>query len=146
YTHVHTAIAAYSRLAYSECAGPENAINCVAFLERAVAWFAEQGITIERTLTDNGNGYRSFAWRDLCAEMGIVHTRTKPYSPATNGKDERFNRTLLDEWAYARVWASVAAPARALGPCLHRDSPRRRHTPIDGPRASRVDGLPGSSS
>lgn len=82
YTHVHTAIDAYSRLAYSEFAGPENAINCVAFLERAVAWFAEQGITIERILTDNGNGYRSFAWRDLCAEMGIVHTRTKPYSPA----------------------------------------------------------------
>src|SRR5690606_774055 len=68
YTHVHTAIDAYSRLAYSEFAGPENAINCVAFLERAVAWFAEQGITIERILTDNGNGYRSFAWRDLCAE------------------------------------------------------------------------------
>ena len=74
YTHVHTAIDAYSRLAHSEFAGTENTINCVAFLQRAFAWFAEQGITIERILTDNGNGYRSFAWRDLCAELDIVHT------------------------------------------------------------------------
>lgn len=146
YTHVHTAIDAYSRLAYSEFAGPENAINCVAFLERAVAWFAEQGITIERILTDNGNGYRSFAWRDLCAEMGIVHTRTKPYSPATNGKVERFNRTLLDEWAYARVWKSEASRERALAPWLHRYNHHRHHTAIDGPPASRVNNLPGSYS
>jgi transposase InsO family protein len=111
YTHIHTAIDAYSRLAYSEFAGPEGTANCVAFLARAVAWFAARGITIERILTDNGNGYRSFAWRDLCAELDIVHTRTKPYSPATNGKVERFNRTLLGEWAYARLWKSEASRA-----------------------------------
>jgi transposase InsO family protein len=86
YSHIHTAIDAYSRLAYSEFAGPENADNCVAFLARAVAWFATQGITIERVLTDNGVGYRSTAWARRCAELDIRHSRTRPYRPATNGK------------------------------------------------------------
>ena len=103
YTHIHTAIDAYSRLAYSEFAGVEDSVNCVAFLNRAVAWFAEQGITIERILTDNGVGYRSKIWAARCAELDIKHSRTKPYRPATNGKVERFNRTLVDEWAYARL-------------------------------------------
>ena len=114
YTHIHTAIDAYSRLAYSEFAGAETTANCVAFLDRAVAWFADQGITIERILTDNGIGYRNYRWRDRCAELGIVHTRTRPYHPATNGKVERFNRTLLDEWAYARLWKSDAAEPEPL--------------------------------
>ena len=146
YTHIHTAIDAYSRLAYSEFAGVENKPNCVAFLRRAVAWFAAQGITIERILTDNGNGYRSFEWRDLCAELGIKHSRTKPYRPATNGKVERFNRTLLDEWAYARLWKSEASRARALDPWLHRYNHHRHHTAIGGPPASRVNNLAGHNS
>jgi len=120
YTHIHTAIDAYSRLAYSEFAGAENTVNCVAFLARAVAWFAARGITIERILTDNGTGYRSYAWRDRCAELGIGHSRTRPYRPATNGKVERFNRTLLDEGAYARLWRSDTSRARALDKFLHR--------------------------
>lgn len=146
YTHIHTAIDAYSRLAYSEFAGVENTDNCVAFLERAVAWFASHGIRIERILTDNGNGYRSFAWRDRCAELGIKHTRTKPYSPATNGKVERFNRTLLDEWAYARLWKSERARARALDRWLHRYNHHRHHTAIGGPPISRVNNLAGHYS
>lgn len=141
YTHIHTAIDAYSRLAYSEFAGTENTTNCVAFLDRAVAWFADQGITIERILTDNGHGYRSIPWRQRCAELGIVHTRTKPYRPATNGKVERFNRTLVDEWAYARLWKSDAARARALDRFLHRYNHHRHHTAIGGPPASRVNNL-----
>jgi transposase InsO family protein len=146
YTHIHTAIDAYSRLAYSEFAGTENTTNCVAFLDRAIAWFAERGITIERILTDNGNGYRSGPWKQRCAELGIEHTRTKPYHPATNGKVERFNRTLLDEWAYARLWRSEPARARTLDRWLHRYNHHRHHTAVGGPPASRVTNLAGHNS
>jgi len=146
YTHIHTAIDAHSRLAYSEFAGTENTPNCVAFLGRAIAWFATQGINVERVLTDNGNGYISRAWRDRCAELGIIHTRTRPYRPATNGKVERFNRTLLDEWAYARLWTSDAARARTLDRFVHRYNHHRHHTAIGGPPASRVTNLAGHNS
>jgi transposase InsO family protein len=146
YTHIHTAIDAYSRLAYSEFAGVENTENCVAFLDRAVAWFAAKGITIERILTDSGNGYRSRAWRDRCAELGVTHSRTRPYRPATNGKVERFNRTLLDEWAYARLWKSDSSRARALDRWLHRYNHHRHHTAIGGPPSTRVTNLTGHNN
>lgn len=145
YTHIHTAIDAYSRLAYSEFAGPETAQNCVGFLGRAVAWFAAQGITVERILTDNGVGYRNYRWHDRCDELGIIHTRTRPYRPATNGKVERFNRTLLDEWAYARLWKSDASRARTLDRFLHRYNHHRHHTAIGGPPANRVTNLAGQN-
>lgn len=146
YTYIHTAIDAYSRLAYSEFAGPENTVNCVAFLQRAVRWFAERGITIERLLTDNGNGYRSRPWKRLCIDLGIQHTRTRPYHPATNGKVERFNRTLLDEWAYARAWTSDTQRARTLDRWLHLYNHHRHHTAIGGPPTSRVTNLAGHNS
>src|SRR5439155_7609950 len=133
YTYIHTAIDAYSRLAYSEFAGKENKVNCVAFLARAVAWFAAQGITIERILTDNGNGYISHDWKPLCAELGITHTRTRAFHPATNGKVERCNRTLLDECAYARTWTPDAPRTRTLDRWLHRYNHHRHHTAIGGP-------------
>jgi len=145
YTHIHTAIDAYSRLAYSEFAGVENTANCVAFLHRAIAWFDSQGITIDKILTDNGNGYRSHLWRDTCVELGIKHRRTRPYHPATNGKVERFNRTLLDEWAYARLWRSERSRTRALDSWLHRYNHHRHHTAIGGPPASRVTNLSGDN-
>jgi transposase InsO family protein len=146
YTHIHTAIDAHSRLAYSEFAGEENTANCVAFLQRAVAWFAQRGITIERILTDNGNGYRSKAWAARCADLGITHTRTRPYRPATNGKVERFNRTLADEWAYARLWSSETSRRRGLDRYLHRYNHHRNHTAIGAPPASRVNNLPSYNS
>jgi transposase InsO family protein len=145
YTHIHTAIDAYSRLAYSEFAGVENAANCVAFLRRAVAWFAERGIRIDKILTDNGTGYRSHDWAALCGELGIKHRRTKPYHPATNGKVERFNRTLLDEWAYARLWRSEASRARGLDRWLHRYNHHRHHTVIGGPPIGRVTNVAGQN-
>ena len=145
YTHVHTAIDAYSRLAYSEFAGVENTVNCVAFLHRAIAWFAARGITVDKILTDNGNGYRSIPWRDTCDELGIKHRRTKPYHPATNGKVERFNRTLLDEWAYARLWKTEASRARGLDRWLHTYNHHRHHTAIGGPPISLVNNLAGQN-
>lgn len=146
YTHIHSAIDAYSRLAYSEFAGPEDTAHCVAFLDRALRWFAGQGITVERVLTDNGVGYRSHAWAQRCAELGLRHSRTRPYRPATNGKVERFNRTLLDEWAYARLWTSDASRARTLDRWLHRYNHHRHHTAIGGPPASRVTNLAGHNN
>jgi transposase InsO family protein len=142
-THIHSAIDAYSRLAYSEFAGPENTPNCVGFLERAVSWFAGHGITAERILTDNGNGYRSNLWADTCRQLGIRHSRTRPYRPATNGKVERFNRTLLDEWAYVRFYGSEEARARTLDGFLHTYNHHRYHTAVGGPPISRVNNVVG---
>ena len=138
--YVHSAIDAYSRIAYSEILNAEDTVCCVGFLERAKAWFGLHGVTIERILTDNGNGYRSFAWRDLCAELGIVHTRTRPYRPQTNGKVERFNRTLNAEWARARVYRRNSDRDRALDRWLHRYNHHRCHTALGGNTPmSRVD-------
>ena len=145
YTHIHTAIDAYSRLAYSEFAGVEDSTNCVAFLDRAVAWFADHGIEIERILTDNGVGYRSKIWATRCAELGIKHSRTKPYRPQTNGKVERFNRTLCDEWAYARTYTSETERRDALADWLHLYNHHRCHTALGGhPPITRVKNLLGS--
>jgi transposase InsO family protein len=143
YGHIHSAIDAYSRLAYSEFAGSETGANCVGFLERAVAFFARHGIRIERILTDNGSGYRSRIWAERLAEYNIRHTRTRPYRPATNGKVERFNRTLLDEWAYVRSYASEAERAGTLDGFLHAYNHHRYHTAIGGPPISRVNNVPG---
>jgi transposase InsO family protein len=141
YAFIHTAIDAYSRLAYSEVLDAESVDTCVPFLRRAHAWFAQHDVTIERVLTDNGNGYRSGAWTALCVELELRHTRTRPYHPATNGKVERFNRTLLDEWAYNRTWRSEAARTRALDRWLHRYNHHRHHTALGGPPASRINNL-----
>jgi transposase InsO family protein len=141
--HVHSAIDAYSRIAYSEILPAEDAECCTGFLQRAHDWFAMHGVTIERILTDNGTGYRSFAWRDRCAELGIVHTRTRPYTPRTNGKVERFNRTLADEWAYVRVYRRNHDRDQALQKWLHHYNHHRSHTALDGDTPmSRVNNLP----
>ncbi len=94
-------------------------------------------------LTDNGACYRSHLWRQLLQRQGVTHKRTRPYRPATNGKVERFNRTLLTEWAYAQPWRSEGQRTRALARWLHLYNHHRHHTAIGGPPVSRVSNLAG---
>ena len=107
----------HSRVAYVEICADEKADTAIGVLRRAVAWFADRGVTVERVLSDNGSAYKSNAWRDACAGTRH-HARNAhdPYRPQTNGKIERFHRTLADGWAYARFYAqkpSVATPSPA---------------------------------
>ncbi len=106
YHFLHTAIDGHSRLAYSELLCDERKDTAAAFWTRANAWFTACGITVRKVLTDNGSCYRSFAFRDALGD--VEHRRTRPYRPQTNGKVERFHRTLADEWAYARLYTSDA--------------------------------------
>jgi transposase InsO family protein len=146
YAYVHSAIDAYSRLAYSEVHANEQATTAVDFWRRARAFFASYGITVERVLTDNGGCYRSTVFGAELVAAAIVHTRIKPYCPQTNGKVERYNRTLLNEWAYAKPYRSEAARTRALDTWLHMYNHHRHHTAIGGTPISRVNNLVGSHS
>ena len=137
--YLHLAIDDHSRLAYAELLASESPADCVAFLRRAVAWYAEHGVTIERVLSDNGNGYRSFAWRDACAELGIQRRYTRARRPQTNGKAEALVKTLLREWAYRFAYPSSAHRARALPGYLRWYNQHRPHSSIDGqPPINRV--------
>ena len=141
YAFVHSAVDAYSRIAYSEVLNDEQGATAAAFWRRANAFFASLGIVVERILTDNGSCYRS---REFGAALGdIVHSFTRPYRPQTNGKVERFNRTLLTEWAYARPWTSDGQRVRGLTTWLHRYNHHRHHTAIGGSPMSRVSNLVG---
>jgi len=144
---VHTVIDDHSRLAYAEICTDEKAVTAVDVLQRAVAWFHQRGVTVERVLSDNGSCYRSFAWRDACANLGIVHKRTRPYRPQTNGKIERFHRTLADGWAYARLYDSTDQRNAALPGWLHFYNHHRAHSAIGGrPPITRLTNLPGHHS
>ncbi len=147
YAFVHSAVDAHTRLAYSEIASDESGPTAAAFIARAHAWFAAHGITVERILTDNGGCYRSNPWRDQLAAAGVTHSRTRPYRPQTNGKVERFNRTLLEEWAYVRLYATDRAREQALTRWLHTYNHHRAHTALGGqPPVSRVNDLAGHHS
>ena len=141
--YVHTVIDDHSRIAYAEICSDEKAATAVDVLRRAVAWFAEHGITVERVLSDNGACYRSYAWRDACTELDITHKRTRPYRPQTNGKCERFHRTLADGWAYARFYNSETERRAALPDWLHFYNHHRIHSAIGGTPVSRNNNLPG---
>jgi transposase InsO family protein len=144
YAFIHSAVDGYSRLAYSEVLADEQATTAAGFWTRAQAFFAAHGITIERVITDNGPCYRSRLFNDVLGP--IRHTFTRPYRPATNGKVERYNRTLLAEWAYARPWSSDGQRTRALTAWLHRYNHHRHHTAIGGPPSGRVSNLAGPYS
>jgi transposase InsO family protein len=146
YAYIHSAIDAYSRLAYSEVQANEQAVTAVGFWRRAKDFFASYGITVERVMTDNGRCYISNAFDAELVAAAIKHTRTKPYHPQTNGKVERYNRTLLNEWAYARPYRSEAARTRALDTWLHMYNHHRHHTAVGGPPVSRVNNVIGQNS
>jgi transposase InsO family protein len=147
YSYLHNAVDDYSRLAYTEILPDETKDTAAAFWARAAAWFAAHGIGhIERVLTDNGGCYRSRPFRDALAATATQHKRTRPYRPQTNGKVERYNRTLLDEWAYNQPHTSETERRAALPTFLHHYNHHRHHTSIGGPPASRVPNLTGQNT
>lgn len=127
---VHTVIDDHSRVAYAEIHDDETAATAIGVLRRAVSWFADRGVTVERVLSDNGSAYKSHAWRDACLELGIKAKKTRPYRPQTNGKIERFHRTLADGWAFSRHYNSESARRAALPAWLHFYNHHRPHTAI----------------
>jgi transposase InsO family protein len=144
---VHTVLDDHSRVAYAEIHDDETAATATGVLRRAVAWFAARGVTVQRVLSDNGSAYRAHAWRDACAELGITPKRTRPYRPQTNGKIERFHRTLADGWAFARMFLSESARRKALPAWLHEYNHHRPHTAIGTrPPITRLTNLSGQYS
>ena len=132
WSRVHVAVDDYSRIAYVEELSDESPATTAAFLERAVAFYAGHGIRVERVLTDNGNPYRSRAFRAVCAALAIRPRRTRPYRPQTNGKAERFIRTLLGEWAYAGPFHDTAARAASLPAFVDFYNQSRPHWSLEG--------------
>jgi transposase InsO family protein len=136
---VHVAVDDRSRLVYVEVLGDEDGPTVTAFLWRALAWFRRHGIRVRRLMTDNAFAYGSHAFETLCQRQGLQHLRTRPYTPRTNGKAERFIQTLLREWAYRRPYATSAMRTRALGAWLHYYNWHRRHSSLAGePPVSRL--------
>jgi transposase InsO family protein len=146
--YVHTVIDDHSRVAYAEIHDNETAATATAVLRNAVTWYADRGITtIERVLSDNGSAYRSHLWRDTCTELGITPKRTRPYRPQTNGKIERFHRTLADGWAFAHFYPDETTRRAALPAWLHHYNHHRPHTAIGKiPPITRLTNLPGHYS
>ena len=124
---VHVCIDDNSRIAFSQVLADEKKESAVAFLHAAVAYYRSLGIAVARVMTDNGACYKSFAFRDACKALGLKHIRTKPYTPKTNGKAERFIQTSLREWAYARAYPTSEHRKDALEPWLHNYNWHRPH-------------------
>jgi transposase InsO family protein len=142
--YVHTVIDDWSRVAYAEIHHNETAATAIGVLQRAVAWYGQRGVTVQRVLSDNGACYRSHAWKNACAALGIAPKRTRPYRPQTNGKIERFHRTLSDGWAYGRRYDSDTARRSALPGWLHFYNHHRPHSATRGePPISRLNNVPG---
>ena len=138
--YVHVAVDDHSRLAYAEVLLDEKASTAAGFLRRAVAYYQRHGITVERILTDNGSCYRGVVHAVACRQLGIRHLRTRPYRPQTNGKAERFIRTLLNGWAYGAIYRTSQERTRALDGWLWHYNHRRRHSALGHqPPASRTN-------
>jgi transposase InsO family protein len=124
---VHVCIDDASRVAFSQIFPDEKAVSAIAFLRAVVAYYKSLGITVIRVMTDNGSCYKAFAFRDACRQLGLKHIRTKPYTPKTNGKAERFIQTALREWAYAQAYPTSERRAEELPIWLHRYNWHRPH-------------------
>jgi len=129
---LHVAVDDASRLSYSEILPDERKASATAFLDRALGWFARYGVAVERVMTDNGSAYRSHPFRRACAAAGLRHLRTKPYTPRTNGKAERFIQTVMRECAYARPFVCSQDRAAALPRWLHLYNVHRPHAALAG--------------
>ncbi len=137
--YVHVAIDDHSRLGYVEVLRDERGTTTVAFLRRALAWYARLGVRVERIMTDNASGYVGRRFAQLCADLGLRHLRTRPYRPCTNGKAERFIQTLLREWAYAVPYRTSGLRTRALRRFLRYYNRERPHGSLCGrPPISRL--------
>jgi transposase InsO family protein len=142
---VHVAIDDASRIAFSRVMKTERRGCAIAFLKAAVAYYASLGITAERVMTDNGSCYKAFAFRRACKRLGLRHIRTRPYTPRTNGKAERFIQTALREWAYARAYDTSRQRAAELPYWMHRYNWHRPHASIGSVPPISTLGLPGNN-
>jgi transposase InsO family protein len=142
YGFIHSAVDDHSRLAYSEILDDEKKETAASFWSRAKVWFEDHGVKVQELMTDNGSCYRSHFFDASLGE--VTHRRTRPYRPQTNGKVERFNRTMLDEWAYVRPYESETERTAAFDLFLHLYNYHRGHAALGGnPPVSRVNDLPG---
>lgn len=145
--YLHTVIDDYSRVAYVEARDDETKETATEVLRNAVAWFADRGVTVKRVLSDNGSCYKSHLWRDTCTDLGITAKKTRPYRPQTNGKIERFHRTLAEGWAFKKFYNSESARLAALPAWIHLYNHHRPHSAVGKrPPISRLDNLPGHHS
>jgi transposase InsO family protein len=136
---VHVCVDDCTRLAYVEVLDDERTATVIGFLTRAVAWLARRGVAVQRVMTDNGPAYRSYAHRDACRHLGIRHLRTEPYRPRTNGKAERFIRTLVEGWAYGGVYNTNRQRRLALPAFIDYYNFHRPHRALSGtPPAQRL--------
>ena len=129
---VHVCVDDATRVAYVEVLPDERAVSAVGFLRRAVAFYRSLGVTVERVMTDNGSAYVSFAHAAACRALGLRHIRTRPYRPRTNGKAERFIRTMLNECLYAAIYQDSGQRAQALQTWVNRYNERRPHGSLGG--------------
>lgn len=144
---LHVCVDDASRLAYTEILPSEGQVDTTAFLERALGWLARHGVTVERVMTDNGSAYRSKLFAKALQTAGARHVRTRPYTPRTNGKAERFIQTSLREWAYAKPYASSEERTLAIQPWIDAYNLTRPHAGIGGLTPwSRVNNLLGNDS
>lgn len=136
---VHVCIDDNSRIAFTDVMPDEKAVSAIAFLKAAIAYYDRLGVTVTRVMTDNGSCYKSHAFRDTCRDLGLKHIRTKPYTPQTNGKAERFIKTALAEWAYARSYATSEVRSQQLQPWTHQYNWHRPHGSLNSlPPISRL--------